>query len=52
MPIEFLGLSETNNVNLNEIFGFVEAKITAPDNIEIPLLPFKVDNETIHPIGS
>ena len=52
MPIEFLGESEGTNVKLKDIFGFAEAKITVPDNINIPLCPFKVDNETIHPIGS
>ena len=52
MPIEFLGESEGTNVKLKDIFGFAEAKITVPDNINIPLCPFKVDNETIHPVGS
>ena len=33
------------------MFGFAEAKITTPDNIPIPLLPFKVENETLHPLG-
>ena len=52
MPIEFLGESEGTNVKLKDIFGFAEAKITVPDNINIPLCPFKVNNETIHPVGS
>lgn len=52
MPIEFLGESNGSDVKLENIFGFAEAKITAPDNIEIPLLPFKLLNETIHPLGS
>ena len=52
MPIEFLGESEGTNVKLKDIFGFAEAKITVPDDINIPLCPFKVDNETIHPVGS
>jgi hypothetical protein len=52
MPIEFLGEMEGINVNLNDVFGFAEARITTPTNIEIPLLQFKQDNETIHPIGS
>jgi len=52
MPIEFLGEIEGTNVNLEDVFGFAEAKITAPDNIETPLLPFKVFNETLHPLGS
>jgi DNA polymerase type B, organellar and viral len=52
MPIEFLGESEGTNVRLEDIFGFAEARITTPDNMEIPLLPFKIFNETLHPLGS
>jgi len=52
MPLEFLGENNGENVQLEDVFGFVEARITTPDDIPIPLLPFKVENETIHPIGS
>lgn len=52
MPIEFIGESDGTNVKLENVFGFAEARITAPNNLEIPLLPLKVDNETIHPLGS
>jgi len=52
MPIEFLGETDGTNVKLEDIFGFAEARVTAPNNMEIPLLPFKVFNETIHPLGS
>nr|UEP17224.1 hypothetical protein [Lactarius zonarius] len=52
MPIEFLGESEGSNVNLEDIFGFAEAKITTPKNLTISLLPFKIDNETLHPQGT
>jgi hypothetical protein len=52
MPIEFLNEVDGTNVNLQDVFGFAEAKITAPNNLEIPLLPFKLFNETIHPLGS
>lgn len=52
MPIEFLGEIEGHNVKLENVFGFAEAKITSPENLTIPLLPFKVDNETLHPLGS
>jgi len=52
MPMEYLGESLGNEVKLENVFGFAEAKITAPDNIEIPLLPFKMDNETLHLLGS
>ena len=52
MPIEYLGETDGTNIKLEDIFGFVEARITTPNNIEIQLLPYKIDNETIHPIGS
>ncbi len=52
MPIEFLGETVGSNVNLENIFGFAEARITSPNNMEIPLLPFKIENETLHPLGS
>jgi hypothetical protein len=52
MPIEFLSETNGTNVKLEDVFGFAEAKITAPNNIEIPLLPLKIENETLHPLGS
>jgi DNA polymerase type B, organellar and viral len=52
MPMEFLGESYGNELKLDNVFGFAEARITTSDNIEIPLLPYKYKNETIHPIGS
>jgi DNA polymerase type B, organellar and viral len=52
MPMEFLGEIYGTKVKLEEVFGFAEAKITTPEDIPIPLLPFKVDNETLHPLGS
>jgi len=52
MPIEFLGESHGKDVKLKDVFGFAEAKITAPNNLDIPLLPFKIFNETLHPLGS
>jgi DNA polymerase type B, organellar and viral len=52
MPIKFLSESDGNSVKLEDIFGFAEARITTPNDIEIPLLPFKIDNETLHPLGS
>lgn len=52
MPIKFLGITYGRNIKLKDVFGFAEARITTPENLQIPLLPLKVDNETIHPIGS
>lgn len=54
MPLEFLGEFEGYNLDLNdpETFGFIEAKIVSPKDIEIPLLPLKYKGMTIHPNGS
>jgi len=52
MPIEYLGEIDGTKVKLEDVFGFVEAKIVTPDNLVVPLLPFKVNNETLHPMGS
>ena len=54
MPLEYLGEFEGFNINLNDpdTFGFIEAKIIVPNNILIPLLPFKYRGMTIHPVGS
>jgi hypothetical protein len=52
MPIEFLGESNGTNVKLEDTFGFAEARITTPKDLEIPLLPLKIENETLHPLGS
>jgi len=52
MPIEFLGECEGANLKLEDLFGFAEARITSPTNMLIPILPLKIENETIHPQGS
>jgi len=52
MPLKFLGETIGSTVKLEDIFGFAEVRIITPDDIPIPLLPFKVDNETLHPLGS
>jgi DNA polymerase type B, organellar and viral len=52
MPLKFLGEIEGDNVRLENVFGFAEARISTPHDMEIPLLPLKVENETLHPLGS
>ena len=52
IPLEYLGESTGIHAKLEEVFGFAEARIITPDDIAIPLLPFKNDNETLHPLGS
>lgn len=41
-----------NDIKLNNIFGFIKARITCPKDIKYPLLPFKKDGFTIHPTGT
>ena len=38
--------------NLDNWFGFLKVKVTCPDNLKVPILPFRKDDGTvIHPIG-
>lgn len=51
MPLKFI--ETVTNIKLVDCFGFIEAKITAPNNLEHPLLLTKLDdNSTVHPLGS
>ena len=52
MPVEYVASYDTINWDINSMFGFFEAIITTPKNINIPLLPFKQDNQTIHRRGT
>lgn len=52
MPLKYEGVYEDLNIKLDDCFGFIEAVITSPDNIKIPLLPFKHNGKIIHPIGT
>lgn len=52
MPLQYLGESDGSQIKLEDAFGFAEARIITPEDIHIPLLPFKIDNETLHPLGS
>jgi hypothetical protein len=52
MPIKFLGITNGSEVKLEDVFGFAEVRITTPNDIDIPILPHKIDNETLHPLGS
>jgi len=45
-------IKDMSNINLNDFFGFCEAKITTPDNLVRPLLPFRTESRTILPIGN
>ena len=55
MPLEFIRILEgeqLQNVKLEDIFGFFKVRVTAPTNILIPLLPYKHNDMTIHPVGT
>lgn len=50
MPLKYI--NTVDGMKLEDCFGFVEAFVTAPDNIKIPLLIYKSPNgEMIHPTG-
>lgn len=51
MPLIFLGEFSGNFFKLDDIFGFVECIVEAPDNIEVPLLIARHNGKIIHPIG-
>lgn len=52
MPLTYIGVHEGIDIELENCFGFIEAIITAPDDIKIPLLPYKHNGKIIHPIGT
>jgi len=45
--------NDMTNIPLDDFFGFALAEVTCPEDIKIPLLPYKdtVTNRTIHPVG-
>ena len=55
MPFEIIKFHTPGSMEnisiMGPIFGFFEAEITTPDYIKHPILPLKVDGETIYPIG-
>jgi len=42
----------STNSNLKELFGFVKATVTSPDNIKKPILPYKSSKGLIFPTGT
>ena len=55
MPLELKKVHVNMNgwsiVDFESFFGFVECNVETPDNIKIPILPFKYKGKTIFPIG-
>lgn len=55
MPLELKKVHVNMNgwsiVDFESFFGFVECNVETPDNIKIPILPFKHRGKTIFPIG-
>jgi hypothetical protein len=50
-PLEFI--NDLSKVNLEDFFGFAFVKIECPQNIKIPLLPYKTKTgEILFPTGT
>lgn len=52
MPLQFLYSIDGCLMKLEETFGFIEAIITCPKDIDIPLLLHNHDGKNIHPTGT
>lgn len=52
LPVKYIKSHDATNWKLVDMFGFCEAIITTPKDINIPLLPFKQEGRTIHPEGT
>jgi len=52
MPFEIIKYYDNlSNMNLNDFFGYCLVKVTAPNDIQYSLLPYKHEGKTIYPIG-
>lgn len=45
-------IKDMTDIKLEDFFGFCEAKITTPDKLVRPLLPFRTESRTIFPVGT
>lgn len=52
MPLHYLFTIENSGIELEDTFGFVEAIITPPKDIQNPLLMHHYMGKNIHPIGT
>ena len=52
MPLDYLGDFDSYERDLKDFFGFVECIVSSPKDIEIPLLPYRHEGLTIHPVGT
>lgn len=46
LPLPFGPGKKTTEKDIYKIFGFVHAKVTAPSNIRVPILPVKINGKT------
>jgi len=45
--------NDMKNIKLEDFFGFAYVKVTCPENIQTPLLPYrKPEGGTIYPFGT
>jgi len=52
MPYKLIKFhKDLSNFELNNFFGFLEVEIQTPKNLIYPLLPYKNEGLTIHPLG-
>lgn len=52
MPLNYLGEIDGSIIELKDCFGFVEAIVTCPKDIETPLLLHNHNGKNIHPTGT
>jgi hypothetical protein len=45
-------ISDMSNMELKDFFGFCKVKVTTPNNLLRPVLPYRLDNRTLYPRGS
>jgi hypothetical protein len=48
---EFVTAHDNRKLELNDTFGIIFANITAPDNLDVPILLTKFNNKSLAPLG-
>lgn len=53
MPLEMIKFhKDMSSIKLENFFGFCLVEVSCPNNLKIPLLPYKKDGSTIFPTGN
>lgn len=45
-------IKDMSNMDLNDFFGYCKVKVTCPDTMLRPVLPYKLDNRLVFPTGT